>query len=703
MLGWKDERPLSAVLPAKEAKAITKALGVHTCGQLLLEYFPRAYSRHGSGVLAEEAEEGDMVTFLGEVTDIRQFHSGAGKAITRLTISDGQTTFAASFFNAKYLTRVLHQGSRAMFAGKLNFYRGQPQLQHPDFLLLPAPGQKAAGTGSLNSLSAYGDPDELLRNLDYVPIYPATAKLASWRIMSAIQYILSTLPPITEPLGEVPAGMPSFDASIRGAHLPGPEGPEPHLERLKYNEALTLGLVMALRRLDTLKRSAPALPVHKDGYRAGLLAQLPYQLTDGQQQVLDEISEDLEADEPMSRLLQGEVGSGKTVVSLLAMLQAVDSDCQCALLAPTEVLAIQHARTLTKLLAQTGVAATVIPLTGSMPTAVRRQALLDIISGQADIVVGTHALIQDSVEFFDLGLVVVDEQHRFGVEQRDRLRAKGREGQTPHLLVMTATPIPRTIAMTVFGDLAVSTLRELPGGRRPIQSTLLPESRPAWITRAIARITEEVAAGRQAYIVCPRIEGAGGVIELAEKLSQGPFQDLLVEVIHGRLSGEEKDAVMRAFAAGEIDVLVATTVIEVGVDIPNATVMLIREAENFGVSQLHQLRGRIGRGGHESLCLFHTLAEPGSPAYQRIGEVAATSDGFELAELDLIHRQEGDVLGTRQSGSLRTLRLLNLAQDRAIIERASVDAEGFVDRHPLLAQRLVLEIDRGDREFLDKS
>ena len=702
MLGWSDERLLADVLPAKEAKAITTAFDYRTCGDLL-QHYPRAWSRHGSGVLAEDAQEGDMVTCVGEVTGVSQFHGKNNTTVTRVTVDDGRTVFTASFFRATYVGKVLRAGVRAMFAGKLTFYRGQPQLQHPDFLLLPAPGQKAAGSASLKTLSAYGNPDHLLRDLDHVPVYPATAKVASWRIMSAIQHILATLPAVAEPLGEVPTGLVSFDTAIRGVHFPGQEGPEPHLERLKYNEALTLGLVMALRRLDTLRRTAPALPPVPGGQRAGLLAALPYELTRGQEHVIAEIGADLEADEPMSRLLQGEVGSGKTIVSLVAMLQAVDAGHQCALLAPTEVLAVQHARTLTTLLADAAVPATVVPLTGSMPVGVKRQALLDIVSGQADIVVGTHALIQDGVEFFDLGLVVVDEQHRFGVEQRARLRSMGRDGLTPHLLVMTATPIPRTIAMTVFGDLAVSTLRELPGGRRPIQSSVVPEARPDWVVRALVRIREEVDAGRQAYVVCPRIDGDGGVTDLALRLAGGPFRGLRVEILHGRMRPEDKDHVMRGFAAGDIDVLVATTVIEVGVDVPNATVMLIREAENFGVSQLHQLRGRVGRGENASLCLFHTLAAPGTPAHQRITDVAGTADGFQLAEIDLLHRQEGDVLGTSQSGSQRTVRLLNLVSDLDIIERATVDATALVDRHALLAQRLVLEIDRDDREYLEKS
>ncbi len=701
MLGWSDDRPLTEVLPKKEATALRKAFGYTTCMDLL-QHTPRAWSRHGSDVLADDAAEGDVITCVGSVLDVGVFQRDRTH-ITRVTITDGHTRFTASFFNSRWIPKVLTPGKRAMFSGKLNFYRGTPQLQHPDFLVLPGPGEKMAGSGSMKTIALYGDPDELFDGLDHIPIYPARAAMASWRIMAAIRHILATLDPVPEPLGEVPEGMVSFDEALRGVHFPGPEGPEPHLERLKYNEALTLGLVMALRRLDTLRRDAPPMPPRDDAHRAGLLGALPYELTEGQLAVIAEVTRDLTVGNPMSRLLQGEVGSGKTVVSLVAMLQAVDAGHQCALLAPTEVLAVQHARTLTALLADAGLPVSVVPLTGSMPVPVKRQALLDIVSGQADIIVGTHAIIQDTVEFFDLGLVVVDEQHRFGVEQRARLRSKGRDGMTPHLLVMTATPIPRTIAMTVFGDLAVSTLRELPGGRHPIESFVVPEYKPSWVRRAILRIGEEVEAGRQAYVVCPRIEGPGGVLEVFEILTQGPFRDFHVGYLHGRLPAEEKDLMMRRFASGEVQILVSTTVIEVGVDVPNATVMLIRESEMFGVSQLHQLRGRVGRGEHESLCILHTQAEPNSEADQRIHAVAATSDGFALAELDLIHRQEGDVLGTSQSGSARTVRLLNLLDDYPIIDRAVGDSTALVQRHPLLAQRLVLEIDRVDREFLEKS
>lgn len=707
MLGWRDLRPLAEVLPARDARALTKAFGYTSCGQLL-EHYPRTYTRHGGAQDISYEREGATVTLIGTVVQAHTFKKT--RTVHRILIQAGETgehRVEAIFFNSRYATSRLREGATAVFSGKLSYYRQQPQLQHPDFYLITtAGGEKgdpSQATGSLRNLAAFGDLDELLGGRDYLPIYPAKKGVTSWRIMGAIHLILKTLPPVPDPVGSPPAGLPDFDTALRQVHEPAAAGPAAAIQRLKYNEALGLALVMALRRLDTAHHTAPALPRVESGRQAGLLAGLPFPLTGGQRQALREISADLHHSHPMSRLLQGEVGSGKTIVALLAMLQAVDNGRQCALLAPTEVLAVQHAHSLRKTLAGAGVAATVVALTGSLNTARRQEALLAIVSGEADIVVGTHALIQDSVDFFDLGLVVVDEQHRFGVEQRDRLRSKGRAGATPHLLVMTATPIPRTIAMTVFGDLAVTTLRELPGGRKPIQSAVVPEARPTWVARGWERIREEVAAGHQAYVVCPRIEEEGGVLELAGELAAGEFTGLTVGVLHGRMPGEEKDATMADFAAGGIDVLVATTVIEVGVDVPNATVMLIRESENFGVSQLHQLRGRVGRGGAQSLCLFHTRAEPGAPGFQRVAAVAETLDGFALADLDLAARQEGDVLGTSQSGTHRTVKLLNLTEDFEVIRRANEDAGRLAGRDRGLAERLVADIGEEDKEFLDKS
>ncbi|MGO3060556.1 MAG: ATP-dependent DNA helicase RecG [Corynebacterium sp.] len=698
MLGWKDDRPLTEVLPGKVAKALTKSFGYSTCGQLLMNHYPRDYIRQGRDFQAfaeREAPEGSFITISGTVTNVskRPIRNGF---VLNVTVDN---TYTAVYFNGVWQERVLYPGMRVLFSGKLKFFNSQAQLQHPEFLILDAPrGETSVSKrwgGTLKAISQFVDVEELLREREWLPVYRASSTLKTWTIMAAIHHVLKTLPPIEDPLDISDL---TFDKAIREIHEPGPEGPQRAIDRLKYNEALGIGLVMALRRRDTRHWRAFAMPPADDGYRAEMLAKVPFDLTSGQKQVLRDIDRDISEAVPMSRLLQGEVGSGKTLVAVAAMLSAVDAGRQAALLAPTEVLAHQHARSISAMLPD-DIRLTV--LSGSMKTAEKRQALLDIVSGEADIVVGTHAIIQQTVEFYSLGLVVVDEQHRFGVEQRDTLRMKAPEGTFPHVLVMTATPIPRTIAMTVFGDLEVSSLHELPGGRKPIQSSVLPEAKASWVRRGWERIREEVDAGRQAYVVCPRIEGEGGVLELAEALEEGPLEGLRIMVLHGRM--DDKDDRMAAFARGEVDVLISTTVIEVGVDVPNATVILIRESENFGVSQLHQLRGRVGRGGNASLCLFHTLAAPNSPSFERISKIAATSSGFELTELDMEYRREGDVLGTRQSGRQRTLQLLDLSQDLMIIERAYEDAYVLVDEDPELAFELTVEIREEEQEYLDKS
>jgi ATP-dependent DNA helicase RecG len=440
------------------------------------------------------------------------------------------------------------------------------------------------------------------------------------------------------------------------------------------------------------------------------------------------LSAELAATRPMNRMLQGEVGSGKTIVSVLAMLQMIDAGYQCALLAPTEVLAAQHARSVRDVLGPLAMAGQlggaegatrVAILTGSMSPQQKREVRNEVAAGETGIVIGTHALLQEAVEFKRLGMVVVDEQHRFGVEQRDRLRAKAPEGLTPHLLVMTATPIPRTVALTVYGDLETSTLRELPRGRQPITTnTIFVREKPTWLDRAWQRVIEEVGAGRQAYMVASRIDEsdkagkdesgppATTVQSLFDSLHRGPLSDLRLGLMHGRLPSDEKDAVMAAFRAGQIDVLVCTTVIEVGVDVPNATVMFVMDADRFGISQLHQLRGRIGRGQHPSLCLLATKLPEGSKAGQRLKAVAETLDGFKLADLDLQERREGDVLGLSQSGRPITLRFLSLAEHLEIILAARELCEELYERDPGHRGIAILaaQFTDDDRvEYLDKA
>lgn len=778
MAYFEDTRKLADLLPANDAKAFAKQFNYTTVHDLLW-HAPRNYVAHGSAHSAGMLQEGDLVTIIGTVVGVdvkllnRRTKKGKEMRLCDVQVHDGFNMYHAKFFNSPWVANMLREGDRAMFTGKVHRFNREVQLQHPEFLVIPQVGQhagdataadsnnsgsgqpaKSAGTqqklpprrsqvsGGMrafaNNVQGEGDAEALaqaINSLAYIPIYPAKKGIPTWRIFAAIKTVLDKTDYIPDPLGPyAPRDLPDFDTALRSMHLAPKEGANLALTRLKYDEALTLALVMALRRKQASNTKAPALiPVQHRIQRSlesgakgpgsaalmspaaaarfgnqspsalRLIHNLPYELTQGQKDVLADISNDLGQTHPMSRLLQGEVGSGKTVVSVAAMLQAVDSGYQCALLAPTEVLAQQHGQTITAMLAAAGLPIKVTVLTGSGPVAKRKQALLDIMSGEADIVVGTHALIQEGVEFYKLGLCVVDEQHRFGVEQRDHLRSQGPDGLTPHLLVMTATPIPRTVALTAFGDLVVSSLHELPGGRQPIESYVIHGSNHTWVERMWARTKEEVAAGRQAYVVCPRIQGEGGVEEVAALLSARELKDLTVEVLHGGMHPEDKEHCMRLFAAGEIDVLVSTTVIEVGIDVPNATVMIILEAEQFGISQLHQLRGRVGRGGNASICFLCTNQPAESPSLHRLEAVAKTQDGFKLAELDLAVRQEGDVLGVSQSGMTRKTRFLKLTSDREIVENAHINAIRMVAHNPGLAQSLVEGIDIQEQEYLNKS
>jgi ATP-dependent DNA helicase RecG len=609
----------------------------------------------------------------------------------------------------------LQPGVRGLFSGQVSSYRGKRQLAHPDYEVL---GAGAAGARA----EEYAN--------EIIPIYPATARLSSWRIADTVRFVLDQLDLPDDPL---PAAirdryeLVGYGDALRGIHRPADMADcGAARKRLKWDEAFALQVTLAQRRRAAADYTAIPRPRAAGGLLDEFDAALPFELTIGQQLAGAQISDELAAEHPMNRLLQGEVGSGKTIIAVRAMLQVIDAGGQAVLLAPTEVLAQQHYRSITSMLgpmAQAGMlggaerATRVALLTGSLGAASRRQALLDAASGTAGIVIGTHAVLQDRVQFADLGLVVIDEQHKFGVEQRDALRDKAGDGR-PHLLVMTATPIPRTVAMLAFGDLDQSTLTELPAGRQPIASHVVPAAeRPNYLARTWERIREEVGRGRQAYVVCPRIGGGapsdpagadgdgledveaedleGGeaearrppiaVLDLAAELDENQLSGLRLGVLHGRLPPEEKDQVMLAFADGRADVLVSTTVVEVGVDVPNATVMVIMDADRFGVSQLHQLRGRVGRGRHEGLCLLVTEAPPDSPARIRLDAVAGTTDGFELSRLDLRQRREGDVLGTAQAGRKSSLKLLHVLSDEDLIGEARDEAIKLVEADPALA------------------
>ncbi|MDD4865785.1 MAG: ATP-dependent DNA helicase RecG [Mycobacterium sp.] len=740
---------LHYVLGAKAADELDEAFGVRTVDDLLRHY-PRSYTEGATRWSAEgqRPPAGEHITIVDTIAETESFpmRKNRKKMCHRITVGSGRSRVTATFFNANYIMKDLRKGTKVMLSGEVGFFRNVMQLTHPAYLILDSPDGRNVGTRSLKNIAiasqvTTGELQMEAFQRRFFPIYPASTKVQSWDIFRCVRQVLDVLDPVDDPL---PAdlrdacGLVSEDQALRDIHLAESESARRRArERLTFDEAVGLQWALVTRRHSALSESGPPAPPRPGGLASELLHRLPFELTEGQRTVLDVFERELSGTQPMNRLLQGEVGSGKTIVAVLAMLQLVDAGYQCALLAPTEVLAGQHYRSICDVLGPLGMAGQlggadgageaatrVVLLTGSMTAAQKKQVRAEVAGGQAGIVVGTHALLQDAVVFRNLGMVVVDEQHRFGVEQRDRLRAKAPAGITPHLLVMTATPIPRTVALTVYGDLETSMLRELPRGRRPITTNVIfVEDKPAWLQRAWQRIIEEVGAGRQAYVVVPRIDEtdephkgpqdgeqparpAATAVGVFSRLRAGELASLRLGLMHGRLSADEKDAVMAAFRAGDVDVLVSTTVIEVGVDVPNATIMLVMDADRFGISQLHQLRGRIGRGEHSSLCLLVTWVPPGSRAGQRLSAVAATMDGFALADLDLQERREGDVLGRNQSGRAINLRLLSLADHRDVIEAARefcIRAFAQDSAQPGLAQLAAPFTDTDRIEYLDKS
>ena len=712
------------VVGDRTAKVLDTVFGYRTVSDLL-HHYPRRYLVRGELSDIAELNEGDEVTVLAEIysSSSRKLQGRKG-SILEVIVTDGSAKMSLTFFNQAWREKELRVGRQGLFAGKVGVFNGKRQLAHPDYEMVP--------DGS--------DVDSAVADFagKFLPVYPASSKLPSWKIAQCVKLAIDSL-------DEVPDFMPqhilekfkypSAHQALAQIHNPVDlESAALSKARLTFDEAFLLQLLLLERRAELRALKTVARPVKSGGILEAFDKSLPWKLTPGQLEVSREIESDLAADVPMHRLLQGEVGSGKTVVALRAMLAVVDSGGQAALLAPTEVLAAQHLRTIEKLLgplAQGGMlggvenATQVTLLTGSQNSVSRKEALALAASGQAGIVIGTHALLSENVVFNDLGLIVVDEQHRFGVEQRDALKAKA--VNPPHLLVMTATPIPRTVAMTVFGDLDISTLRELPLGRQPITTHVVPTlEKPTFLDRAWERIREEVSQGHQAYIVAPRIAAGSSedadldflygeqspdiasVEELAPKLHGGALKGLRIAPLHGRLTTELKDATMQAFSAGEIDVLVSTTVIEVGVDVPNATVMVIMDADRFGVSQLHQLRGRVGRGTSPGLCLLVSGAPIETPARERLEAVAKTQDGFELSRIDLEQRREGDVLGASQSGNRSHLRLLRVLRDEGLIEEARsvaaelLESDRSLGGYPLLKNELEILKKDNSSTYIDK-
>ncbi len=743
------DSPVASVLGAQtkqgKAKKITDGLGLRTVGDLLF-HFPRRYVPTGELTKVKDLHEGEMLTVVGEITE-SEVHSYQDRRTHRLayrldtTLSTDGPSLRMSFFaKAKHVSDWhagrLPVGRRGIFIGQVSSFRGRWQLTNPTMARV-GPG------ATEDSDETFGAAVASIKAL--FPLYPQTKGVDSWDLQRAIAFALTVVDDVPDPL---PADLrdahdlPDLMTAFRHVHAPDSWAQVTAAQRrFRFDEALVTQLVLARRRAELARLGGQA----RSG-GGGLLAafdeRLPFTLTGGQREVSAEIEADLARSHPMNRLLQGEVGSGKTLVALRAMLRVVDSGGQAALLAPTEVLAQQHLRSITAMLGDLAAggmlgghpdATTVALLTGSMPRAARAEAMLRAASGEAGLVIGTHALLQEHVQFADLGLVVVDEQHRFGVEQRAALTDKA--GTPPHVLVMTATPIPRTVAMTVFGDLEVSTLTELPAGRAAVQTNVVPlADQPHWVDRAWARVREEVERGHQVYVVCPRISGdeleqgeidvplevdegaapaaplrLNAAEEVVEELRSGPLAGLRLGLLHGRMAPDDKDRAMRAFAAGDTDVLVSTTVIEVGVDVANATTMVLLDADRFGISQLHQLRGRVGRGGLPGLCLLVTRAEAGSPARERLDAVAATTDGFELSRVDLEQRREGDVLGRSQSGFRSSLQNLRVLRDEKTIVEAREAAIALLADDPGLEQapelhRRVAELqDSRQSEFMEKS
>ncbi|MGV8881732.1 MAG: ATP-dependent DNA helicase RecG [Rhodoglobus sp.] len=703
---------LADALGGRTAQAFEKAFGMTTVGDLLSHY-PRRYARRGELTALGQLPLDENVTIVAEVLEVRSRSMQARRgSIFEVKISDGKGILTLTFFNQAWRANELRPGVRGIFAGKVGQYKGSMQLAHPDYELFETEADAATA-------KAWAELP--------IPIYPATSTIASWQIQKAMGVVLDTLGPLEDPVpGSVRGArklMPLAKA-IELIHRPTTDAEWGGARKaLKFQEAFVLQAAL-LQQRQRLRQSAATARI-AGAILDGFDERLPFTLTGDQVRVGEEITADLAEPVPMNRLVQGEVGSGKTLVALRAMLTVAQSGGQSALLAPTEVLAHQHFRSIVATLGP-DLSAKLRPtlITGQLPAAERRKALLATISGSTSIVVGTHAILGEKVDFIDLGLIVVDEQHRFGVEQRETLRRKGL--RPPHVLVLTATPIPRTVAMTVFGDLDVSTIAELPAGRSPISSHVVPlAEKPGWMPRVWERVAEELAQGRQAFVVCPAIDKAAGepaslpdallpttanVTEVIESVRANPaLAGRRIEALHGRLPSDEKDRLMRAFAAGEIDVLVATTVIEVGVDVPNASTMVVLDADRFGVSQLHQLRGRVGRGGVPGLCLFVTTAEEGSLARERVEAVASTLDGFELANKDLELRQEGDVLGSTQSGGRSSLRLLRVAQDGEVISAARelaaevLSVDPTLLTHPALREALDRRLDETTESFLAKS
>ena len=741
---------LGATTPAKR-KRFSDGLGLQTVGDLL-NHFPRRYLETGSLTNISDLRIGQILCVVGEISSCdthtyKDRRTGRPAYRVEAMLRTGGPSLKMTFFArnagmANWQAKRVAVGNRGVFLGKADRFREQWQLVNPQLTIF---GQGDGTEGEEGALT-----EDVLDVGALYPIYPLTKGIQTWDVARAVRFAQVVVEGLEEVLPETVRteyDVLDIHRAYEWVHRPDDrEQVERAHHRFRFEEALVTQLLLGRRRRTIREFGATIRTGGNGALLTAFDASLPFELTAGQRTIGAEIEHDLAEPHPMNRLLQGEVGSGKTLVALRAMLRVVDSGGQAALLAPTEVLAQQHYRSIVTMLGTLAAGGTLFGagegtrvelLTGAMSKTQRTEPLSRIASGEAGLVIGTHALLQDNVFFADLGLVVVDEQHRFGVEQRAALTDKA--AIPPHLLVMTATPIPRTVAMTVFGDLETSTLTELPAGRAPVQTNVVPlADQPGWVARVWERVREEVEKGHQVYVVCPRISGeekeagqvevvdlpddddetapaaappppAAAVVDVVAHLAAGPLDGLKIGRLHGRLASDQKDATMRAFADGEIDVLVSTTVIEVGVDVHNATAMVILDADRFGISQLHQLRGRVGRGGLPGLCLLVSHADAESPARERLDAVASSTDGFLLSRVDLEQRREGDVLGASQAGRRSSLENLRVLRDEDTIIAARAAAEGLLDddRELLSTPGLafaVRDLERSQQaDFVDKS
>ena len=665
----------------------------------LLQHYPRRHLDFSETTSIREVAVGQEVTLIGEVKKVRPAPPGRKKFPTKVTMSDGSSSIELAFFNQPWRAKQLRVGTVIAAKGKVSTFAGKRQMTSP-------------------MVDVIKDPDEVIK---IVPIYPATAEIHTAWLRRIIRSAIEEYSPLADPLPlEIRDRHSLLDRTraMTRYHFPGEMKEKWEARRrLVFDELFTLQIGLAFRKR-RIEQDTIGISHKVEAELAGrFIEDLPFELTQAQARSIREVEEDMARSIPMHRLLQGEVGSGKTVVALYAAMLAVQGGYQAAIMAPTEVLASQHFLTINSLLSKAQfddfpesvsraslLGPEVVLLTGSVPAAKRREAIARISDGRADIVVGTHALIQEAVEFANLGLAVVDEQHRFGFHQRIALREKTQGGSTPDVLIMTATPIPRTLALTLYGDLDVSVLDELPKGRQPVETAIVEEANRE---EAYSLVRDEVRSGRQAYVITPLIEDSDK-LEVksaeaeAERLAAEVFVDLRVAKMHGRMRPAQKESVMSSFRKGDIDVLISTTVVEVGVDVPNATVMLIEDADRFGLSQLHQLRGRIGRGAHPSKCILFASSleevdeEERKIARERLKALASTTDGFELANKDLELRGTGTIMGARQAG-FSDLRLTHLIKDVDILKRARDEAFSMIEADPELSKHELIRLEMEGR------